>query len=571
MATGKIINTDRDKCVWLPDVRAALADSAEAVPVIFSLTLCTGERIDRVHPVPKWQTEAEREFAREYLNACVFNTMALYSGRELRFFPYEREESVMQLLEALPGEFSSGGLSKCIKVANRVSRGFGGGEFRFVIDEIENYRPLPQTSPEERQSLAKHLRAAEVLERSANCCGVDIGGTDIKLCAAKGERLICVKEFDWNPAESDCAEGIIAPILILVRLMRACLMAEGKPIYNVLIPALEKTADIDTIYRAVEAVENTLGSESLLFDAVGISFPDVAICDRIIGGETPKTRGMRNNPEIDYETEFARITKLNERIAPFCRRDAKIRIINDGSMAAFTAAMELAHSPDAGLIEDGVIAHSLGTDLGTGWMNSRGEIPPIALEMYDALLDLGSLGEREYDTRDVRCVCNENSGLPGVRRYMGQAAAFRYAYANCPEMVEKFIVREGSTVLVREKDPDMRKPCLEHLMQLAEQGNAAAEDIFITIGKNLGKVCREMEYHLQTGLDTRFLFGRFVKRLRCFELICQGCAETAPEIKLIAADSDMACTPLMQALNARADATVAQFGQAVGSLYFAFM
>ena len=40
------------------------------------------------------------------------------------------------------------------------------------------------------------------------------------------------------------------------------------------------------------------------------------------------------------------------------------------------------------------------------------------------------------------------------------------------------------------------------------------------------------------------------------------------ELELIPADDTLACSPLMLQLAAREDATVAQFGQAVGAVYF---
>ena len=47
-----------------------------------------------------------------------------------------------------------------------------------------------------------------------------------------------------------------------------------------------------------------------LLDGVGLSYPDVVIKDKIVGGETSKTAGLRANPDIDYEQEFAKLTAL---------------------------------------------------------------------------------------------------------------------------------------------------------------------------------------------------------------------------------------------------------------------
>ena len=81
-----------------------------------------------------------------------------------------------------------------------------------------------------------------------------------------------------------------------------------------------------------------------------------------------------------------KLCDLKDAVLSRCAPGARCRICNDGSMAAFTAAMELAAAGEDALISDGVIAHSLGTDLGTGWLLPDGSIPPIPLELYDLLL-----------------------------------------------------------------------------------------------------------------------------------------------------------------------------------------
>ena len=53
-----------------------------------------------------------------------------------------------------------------------------------------------------------------------------------------------------------------------------------------------------------------------------------------------------------------------------------MRITNDGNMAAFSAAMELACGGETGL-EGGVLAHTLGTDLGSGWLLPDGSVPEL--------------------------------------------------------------------------------------------------------------------------------------------------------------------------------------------------
>ena len=280
---------------------------------------------------------------------------------------------------------------------------------------------------------------------------------------------------------------------------------------------------------------------------------------------------MRENTALDYETEFAKLAAVGESMARFCMDGVKVRIINDGPMAAFSAAAELAQDGDAQLGESGVIAHSLGTDLGSGWVKADGEIPAIPLELYDLLLDLGSAKQKEYAPEDLRSVRNENSGLAGVRRYLGQAAAYRMAQQLEPALLDGFTEERGGVLGIITAPVDMRKPCLEHIMNAAADGDEAACDIFRRVGANLAQLTKEMEYLLDTGTDRRFLFGRFVKNESCFRLIQEGFAEVMPEISLAAADDGLARSGLMRQLAARADVTVAQFAQAVSAIYYSRM
>ncbi len=526
--------------VWLPDVRQELAKMPETVPVRMQLTLCNGGKRDFPLPIPRWEGEQQQRFVTEYVNASVFNVLAALSGRNLTFYVPPEEEQVASLIGELGQTFQveqakRTGYGKAVNVANRLCRAFSGEPFSFSVKPTEEFLSAPTGRKQKKTDLAARLRRIAKRAASGTYCGVDVGGTDIKLALSRDGKLACVKVLDWNPALSGAAEEIVNPISELIR------------------------------QAAAEAADGAL------LDGLGISFPDVVIRDRIVGGETPKTRGMRENTALDYEREFAKLTELKAYLADLCKPGAQIRITNDGNMAAFTAAMELAHSGRDQVIEHGVIAHSLGTDLGTGWLDEEGLIPELPLELYDFLLDLGSWPSRERSTMDLRCVCNENSGLPGVRRYIGQAAAFRLAYRLKPELLDGFVVCNGDNVSIQEAPRDLRKPCLEWLMQCAQNGDPKAQEIFRKIGGNLGQISREMEFLLDPAAQTRFLFGRFVKMPCCFALLQEGCAAVAPQFALEAADDDLACTPLMLALSRSDDATVAQFGQAVGSIYFSLM
>lgn len=561
--------------LWLPQLREELLASSACGRIVLRLTACDGQATDFRHPLPAWQGKEERAFVADYLCACLHNAISALGGRELRFFADTGDVGLMHLLDEVQASFAPGGAyAKCVQVATRICKAAGCPPFTFAVQNIWEYCPMERAEGKPGKALVPRLAAAAAQAQTGAYCGIDVGGTDIKLAASLNGRLICIKEFDWNPAAGTAAEDITKPILLLVRLMRACLavqgLAETHPLRESLSRALEAGASLEQIAAAVARAEEVLGPAVDILDGVGLSFPDVVINDRILGGETPKTKGIRENPAVNYEAELSKIGALQESLQALCRQDGRVRITNDGHMAAFVAAMEMA-AGEGSELAGGIIAHTLGTDLGTGWLNEDGGIPEMPLELYDLLLDLGSLPARSLPAMDLRSVRNENSGLPGARRYMGQAAAFRLAAELKPALLDGYDRQEGDLLLIPTEPEDMRKPCLERLMALAEAGDAAAMEVFRRIGMHLGWLSREMDFLLKPKTDTRFLFGRFVKRQSIFNLLCEGCAETAPRIRLLAANEDLARTPLMKQLAKRQDATVAQFGQAVGGIYFSIL
>lgn len=555
--------------LWLPGVREAFARSEDGTRLVLRLKSFDGKTRDFEHRLPRWQDDAERALVRDYLCATIYNTMAVCGGDELTLFVDPAEQPVMDLLGELPQIFqisaaSRRGLGKVVSVANRMSRAFSGRDFHLSICDIQEYSAVSETLSSV-EPLADKLRSLCTAAEHMNCVGVDVGGTDIKLAASKYGRLVAVKEYDWNPAAYSTVDQIIGPILLLTRLMRACIAADRAD--EALVRALRRDATDKEMEEAVAAVEARYDTDVL--DAVGVSFPDIVLRDRIVGGETPKTGGVRRNPNVDYEAEFIRLGTLRDLLLPLCRGEGRCHIVNDGNMAAFTAAMELACGGESDAIEHGAVAHSLGTDLGTGWLDADGTIPQLPLELYDTWVDLGSLSAAALPPEDLRGTRNENSGLPGARRYLGQAAAYRLAYELDPRLLDGFTEERDGVLRIRTHPEDLRKPCLEHLMRKAAEGDPNAEEIFRQIGWHLAVVTVELEFLLHPETRARYLFGRFVKSERCFALLREGFAERLPQIRLESGGEGLANTPLMRALAQREDVTVAQFAQAVDAIYYA--
>ena len=551
---------DRGETVWLGDVRDAFRALPEDRRIVLRLTAFDGATREWEYRLPVWRNEREAAFIQEYLSACVFNMLSSLGGRELRFFLPSGDASLEEMIDTLSDVFqiqteNRSGYGKVISISDRLSRAFGGDAFRFASDSLDHYTQIPERNRVNAAVLGSTLkRLVETAEQGLRC-GIDVGGTDIKAAVSCDGKLIAVHELDWNPASYDTADKIVQPVLRLV-----CLMSEegcGRALYP-------RKLTLDHLKKLVP--NHTVDGISRKYDSIGLSFPDVVIENRILGGETPKTQGLRNNPNLDYEVEFAHVSKLKERLQNLCVSGGRVRIANDGNIAAFTTAVEMACQ---GLdMHEGVFAHSLGTDLGTGWLTEQGIIPPLPLEMYDFMLDLGSHPQRLFQAKDVRSVRNENSGLPDARKYLGQSAAFRLAYEIDPKLLNDYLVQEGDLLAVQVHPEDKRKACLEHLMQRAETGDGNAREVFRKIGQNLGQMSREIEWLLHTEIGKRYLFGRFVKDPTCFALIQEGCREIMEGLELIAADENLAYSSMMKSLAATEGCSVAQFGQAIGSVYY---
>ena len=554
--------------LWLPDVRDAFAKSPDGTRLVLRLKSFDGKTRDFKHRLPRWQNESERALVRDYLCATAYNTMAVCGGYEMALFVDLNDNESIDLLHEIEHVFQIAaserrGLGKVLRIANRMAKAFERKPFSFTIRSIESYSVKMEEAG--GSPLADTLRDLCREAEHLNCVGVDVGGTDIKLAASKKGRLVAVKEYDWNPAAYATMDQIIDPILLLTRLMRACIASDV--VDEALLRALRRDATDAEMAEAIAAAETRLDTDVL--DAVGVSFPDIVLRDRIVGGETPKTGGVRRNPTVDYEAEFARLGTLKDCLLSLCRGEERCHIANDGNIAAFTAAMELTCGGASDTVARGVVAHSLGTDLGTGWLDADGLIPQLPLELYDTWVDLGSLPAAALPLEDLRGTRNENSGLPGARRYLGQAAAYRLAYELDPRLLDGFTEERDGVLRIRTQPEDQRKPCLEYLMQKADEGDPNAEEIFRQIGRHLAVVTDELDFLLHPKTNMRYLFGRFVKSARCFALLREGFAERLPQFRLENGAEGLANTPLMRALAERQDVPVAQFAQAIGAIYYA--
>lgn len=574
----------RDEPVFINAVREAFAREGTHA-LVCRFTLYEGSARDFRLRFPELASPEEKSFAASYLHAALYNILSVLGARRAEIYVDDSRDDLMSLARDLNEVFQvslplSGrdGYGKCLNVNQRTLAALYGPKerFLFAVKPLSDYRPLQ----EQEQTKTPAASVFDGILRKVKgrvLMGMDIGGTDIKIAVSVDERLCLFKEYDWFPASFSWAHQLIDPILLLTRLMRA-----GAGLYHmgredrIVRQAFRKSAGMEEMAAAVKTMEEAVGNNLPGFDAIGLCFPDVVIRNRIVGGETYKTRGMRRNGSADYEREFAQITDLHDLLKEFVRPGGLVMNTNDGPMAAFTTAMEEAA---AGMdLSKGFFAHTLGTELGTGWILPDGSIPEIPLEAYNFIIDLGSSGQKADEADDVRSVLNFNTGLAGtLQKYASQSGVFRLAAKHLPEqdpaVYQKafdrgFFRLEGGKLAVPTAPEDLRKPCLEFFMKEAEAKGSACAEIFRKIGEYMAVTWLETEYILNPSCKARTLYGRLVKSAVCFELIREGARRLVPDISLAAADDSLVKTPLMKQLQENENYSIAQFAQAVGAIYY---
>lgn len=573
-----------DQPVYITDVREAF-QSGGTRPFHLHVTLY--DHTVRTFPLalPDTADGDEERFVASYVHAVIYNVLSALGALRIDIYFNQNDAALKRLAGGLDTVFQTGeaksrrsGYGKSLNVNERILSILSGGKevFSFRSHSLEEEPVAAETAKlVGGQPVFASLPA---MTAGKLILGMDIGGTDIKLAVSFDRKLVLCKEFDWFPAGFTRAEELTGPILLLTRLLRAAgsLCAAGLSA-KLDKSALNKDASLAEMERGAEMMEAAAGERLRSFDAIGLCFPDVVIRNLIVGGETYKTRGMRENPDLDYEEQFAKITVLNDVLRSYVTRDGTVMNANDGPMAAFTAAVEQA--AEGADVSKGFFAHTLGTELGTGWIRPDGSIPDIPLEVYNFIIDLGSNVQRRFDANDVRSVNNFNTLLPGtLQKYASQSGVFRLAAKLLPERepgifketLEKGLFQwQGDRLVIPTEPKDMRKACLEFFMdQAAASSEGVCAEIFRQIGEYLAVTWRETQYILEPEAADRTLFGRLVKHPACFRLINEGAARREPSLRHFAADSSLANTPLMRQLERDPAYTVAQFAQAVGAVYY---
>jgi hypothetical protein len=590
---------ERGEPVYLSDVREYFRVAEDALPLELFLERGDGQSwmpfTINLPPI-KSLGSVYKNFVFRYLEATVYNIVSSYGGRSLRIVDGSRASELKDIVTELSERFGTAaertarnGLGRSLNVAERMSDALfcsQGSRFEIALS-TEPPRIHTRQGAARRGSYDLQQKLLEVPStvEVGLVVGIDVGGSNVKIVAIRDGHIVGYKAHEWFPARFESSEEFVSCILGLAKWGRArCSVAAlADPALRDRLSTLLDSVDagdtpIDRVFSAATVAEHTLGSRLRGLDAIGMCFPDVVVNDKIVGGEVYKTRGIRERQGDRYESEFKRITDIDKDLRTLCSEKGRVKIINDGAMAAFTAAVERAIAGDES-VGAGIFAHSLGTELGTGWINRDGRIPDIPLEIYNYVIDVGSDPATLYPPDDPRSTLNFNTGVPGtLQKYVSQSGVFRLALElferDRPDLYEEIVVngyitRGAEGLRIPESPRDMRRPFLDFLMKLpSRDDDTVVAEVFRKVGEFLGRTYVETEEILKPGLSSRMVFGGLVRDAHCFELIREGARRIAPELKLVAADEDLAVTPLMRQLRDDGRYPVAQFALAVGAAHY---
>jgi len=554
MINDFIKRAENGKSIYICEVRDAFASSGKSIECVVETT--AGEVIARSIPLPCFigapvKDRAGKEFVCEYFHSNIYNLISTYGGKHMTLYTAECDGDIKELCDNLNDVFQvklsrddRSGYGKSLNVTDRVNAAMGYPPFRFIIEHGKHNTDI--TGRKTQTDSITLFQKTVCFASAAVLIGLDIGGTDIKAVGTVNGRIAAFCEYDWYPAGMTTLKQL----------------TEG-------------------VKHVMDEIQTKLGKNTVP-DGIGVGFPDVVLMNKIVGGETYKTRGIRN-ASPDYETEFAGLLKMEEILLDYCKPDGAVNMTNDGSLAAYTAAVELAHSDRADEIKKGIMAHTLGTELGTGWIDETGKIPQIPLEVYNCVIDLGDFPARNYESSDLRSTRNFNTNIPGtLQKYPSQSGAYKlavnYFKKNAHDIYEellkeRLIEEKENGVFVVLSPEDRRKPLLEFIMNQADDGQPQAENVFREIGRYLAATWRETEFLICPEVKRRIVYGRFIKSPKCLKLMQEGVSDvdfiSDSGNMLEAGDDDLAFTPLMKALRDDPFYTVAQFGQAIGAVHFA--
>jgi len=566
----------QDRPLFLTDLQASIerlpAEARQAVVLHHVVDAQGRHRLLRFE-VPRGPLlEQQAELWQRYVLAMVNNMIVSFGGVSLTIHLDTADRVLLDLCERAIAAFDLGAERNCrsgcgvyINYTNRMNRFLGLGRFSMRCADIRTFtEPDPARTfrlyepGDEAAELSLLRRSATELDGKC-LCSLDVGGNSIKAAVVSNGEILLVKEHKWYPTGCRCADEMNGPQLLLIRFLGLMtrLLRSGAPIME-FEGAMSPTACCEALEAACAALEARGFYAEGTFDALVIGFPDIVVGNKIAGGESFKHLGMKTNPDVDYEEEFAKTSCLDDLARRYVREGGPVIVLNDGNAASYVTSVEQAFLPGGGVIcEHGMFANTIGTEMGTGFISRAGTIQNVPLEGFQHIIDLGSLRAASYPAVDVRSINSMNTALPGtVQKYISQLGLFRMAITELiktdPQFVEGLIsdgllIRAADGALRVAVSPIDQRGRLTHLLiGLIDQGNPAVSNAFRTMGKALGVLIDLDRAIFPEIACTRLLSGGIVSSDKAFALILRGLKQHNPAYEALRLDEETMTSPLLR-------------------------
>ncbi|MFA5346135.1 MAG: DUF362 domain-containing protein [Candidatus Omnitrophota bacterium] len=419
-----------------------------------------------------------------------------------------------------------------------------------------------QTLPERDWAKAKYIDSQKLKEYlnklikiEGIAIGIDVGGTDVKISLLDQELARLKKplslKYTWEtkPGKFDNLkefERIIRTLTVFLLLAYSYLKErkEDKQSGRELKDRIEKAPKnlferilriFTKLFKLERRIEEALSNSDVKLlririltvlikasgtgivnpDSIGISFPDIVIDNKIVGGMTSKTKTVRDafkkaNDEAGYWNNFEEVlTPLADKLAGNIKKqlvmnkDIPVVITNDGNVGSVWAATVL--------LEGNVYNFAAGTSFGGGLIGEDGQLKNRVFELGYLITYIGT-GDYTHETYKEITGCAQS--------LFSQKAVFKLAkeqgiLTEDLQDKEKNILQYLQLLLInREKAENKKKEAnLENII-LREPAREEIGVIFDKIGGYLALITATINSALiaeKLDNSTIVLFGRTIE------------------------------------------------------------
>ncbi|NLJ17609.1 hypothetical protein [Globicatella sulfidifaciens] len=544
----------KTKPLFLSDFQSFLLKKPDNIYfVTFRVIFPNEKKWDIRYPFPKSDLlKLNTDLFERYLVALVNNIISTFGGLELQIY-YNKScvdqnnlflnlDNVFQISEPIRKSYGS-----FINYSDRINRHYNKRDFKFSYyhsDEKISLKENEKFSIRELEvpSIKISNNTITELPNDQIWISLDVGGNSIKGVLYQNGNILSMKDYSWFPARMTEAD--------------------------------EFNGGIETVIRFLLkeiGFENDLSKK---VDAMIIGYPDIVIDNKIIGGETYKHLGIRTKYHNNYEPEYRKLYCLDELLQKYLKNDGKLIILNDGNVAALIETIERILLPDEYGKDFLTMVHTIGTEMGTGFLSSIPIVQKIPLECYQYVIDLGMQNYSNYVPSDIRSINNTNSEISGtVQKYVTQMGLFRLSITDMLEndpasfkqlITEGLIEYQGNELHVVTDPEDMRSKLTYFLTdEMLHKGNKSVRKALLQMGHALAATIDQVKTIIPEIETERVLSGGIVSDTIAYNTLKEGLHSVKPTYGISRLGDKPSKLPLVQSL----PSNKRSFQIAVGELY----